>query len=415
MGERPLIVGMPTSTFLPALGGAEVGLHNIALRLIARGHRPVIFCPRPHWRRLKALGWHLPYVVEPFPPKIFGLFLRAPMLGYAILDQVYEGFRRRFGIDVWHGTVGYPTGVSLVHYATKRNIPHLVRCAGDDIQVNEAIGYGMRRDPRVDAQVRHWLPQADRLVAITDSVEAEYHALSIPQDRIARLPNGVDVEAFAGAVDQAAVRRRLGLREDAFLWLAVGRNHPKKDFPTAVRALALLRGQGRACQLAVIGRQASELAPLVGELGLIEDVRLIDGIGETTATGDAPLQFPAHGLIEAYRAADGFAFPSLMETFGIVLVEAMAAGLPVVTTDAPGCRDVVRGGQDAEMVPPGEPEALAARMAAIMADGALRNDLRRRALLRARDFSWETIVDRYIALYRDILAEKEQPCAASQS
>jgi glycosyltransferase involved in cell wall biosynthesis len=98
--------------------------------------------------------------------------------------------------------------------------------------------------------------------------------------------------------------------------------------------------------------------------------------------------------------------PSITETFGIVLVEAMAAGLPVITTDAPGCRDIIRKGKDGVMIPAQNPGALAGAMVRLTEDRDLLTNLSRKSLSRAEDFGWDSVVNRYEALYFDLISQK---------
>ena len=399
-----LTIGFPTSSFLPGLGGVEVGLHNIALRMLERGHRPVVMVTAPHYHALQK-GWSLPYEVISFPPKVWGLVRHVPPLGLAILDAWFEWTRRRYAIDVWHCTMGWPTGVALVHYARRwRAIPHLVRCAGEDIQREPAIGYGARLDPKIDRLVREWLPQADCLVATTDTVAAEYRAIGVAEERIARIPNGVDFARLRTATDRPATRARLGAAENETVFLAVGRNHPKKDFVTLLRAAAELKKRGHtAIRVVVAGLGTTSLKPEADELSLGASCVLIEQIGNASASN---LALPPDELVRLYQAADVFVLPSITETFGIVLVEAMAAGLPIITTDAPGCRDIVRNGQDGILVPPSQPAKLADAMQRIMGDAALAAGLRTKSLARAVDFSWDDIAARYETAYFRLISQR---------
>ncbi len=398
---------MPISSFLPNLGGAEVGLHNIACKLVERGHRPIVMAPAPHVRQLAHEGWQLPYPVEALPPKVWSLLYRAPRLGFWLLDRYFARMQARHGFDFWHCTMGYPTGVALVHFARKRpGIRYLIRCAGEDIQRDPDIGYGARLDPKVDGLVRTYLPRAQMLTAISDSVAEEYRTLGIDESRIRHIPNGVDLARFERTVDRRAVRARHGLDPDGFLFLSVGRNHPKKNYGELIEAAALLANDGgatRPFQLAIVGNGARELTAAVEGHGLAGRITLIDQIGGgETVTGNP--QLPAPELIELYRAANAFVFPSLMETFGVAIVEAMAAGLPVIAGDSPGCRDVVRRDRDGLLVPPRDPRAMARAMATLLTDGAKCTALAESATARAGDFSWDRVVDAYIALYDELAA-----------
>ena len=136
--------------------------------------------------------------------------------------------------------------------------------------------------------------------------------------------------------------------------------------------------------------------------GLSNQIHLLGALGKPSR-GDG-LKLPGNDLVELYRSADAFVFPSHVETFGIALVEAMAAGLPIVTTDGPGCRDIIEDGRWGEMVPVGTPDALARAMGMMMANADLRQARITQARERARTFSWDHIVDQYVEVYRETMA-----------
>ncbi len=409
------VIAMPISSFLPNLGGAEVGLHNIASKLVERGHRPVVMAPAPHVKRLAEEGWRLPYPIEALPPKAWSLLHSAPWLGFWVLDRFFARMQARYDFDFWHCTMGYPTGVALVHFAQRRpEIRYLIRCAGEDIQRDRDIGYGARLDPKVDRMVRAYLPRAQLMIAISDSVAEEYRALGVDETRIRHVPNGVDLDRFGGTVDRRAVRARHGLDPDGFLFLSVGRNHPKKNYRTLIEAAALLAkdaGVTRPFELAIVGNGVRELAAAVDDHGLSGRVTLIDQIGGQIVGGEATAgdpQLPAPALVELYKAADVFVFPSLLETFGIAIVEAMAAGLPIIAGDSPGCRDVIRRDRDGLLVSPRDPAAMAQAMATLLTNDAKRADLAERAAARAGDFSWDRVVDAYTALYDVSVSKRDE-------
>jgi glycosyltransferase involved in cell wall biosynthesis len=400
MTNRPLRIALPTSTFLPNLGGVEVGLHNIASRLLARGHLPVVITSYQHVQALRRLDWTLPYKVLSYPNHIWGALQRFTAPTLLVLDCFHAYLQAHYRFDFWHGTMGWPIGVSLVHFAKPRGIPHLVRCAGEDIQTLSSIAYGARQLPKIDQLVREMLPKADHLVAITESVAEEYRAIGA-RSNIVHIPNGVDCSRFARQTDRGRTRAALGVNEGEFLFLCVGRNHPKKGFTDLVRAAALIqRANGQQFRVAFVGAGCTDLLPLAQELGIADRIVARDAIGGTA--GQQQLEVPDKALVDIYQSADAFVLPSLIETFGIVLVEAMAAGLPVITTDAPGCRDVVRAGRDGIAVPVGQPEALAGAMQELLRLPA--GELSRwseKSRSRAAEFDWDLVVNRYIALYED--------------
>ena len=106
-----LTIALPTSTFLPGMGGVEVGLHNIAARLTERGHRPILIIPAPNVADLRGTGWQLPYEIVSFPPKIWGLL------------------RLLAGAGVWRSSIAFlPTcrvAIDLI-FGTARSVIPLV-------------------------------------------------------------------------------------------------------------------------------------------------------------------------------------------------------------------------------------------------------------------------------------------------
>jgi len=299
--------------------------------------------------------------------------------------------------------MGFPIGVALIHYATRgKHIPHLVRCTGDDIQINREIGYGMRRDNRIDTLIRKWFPMADNLIAITESVVFEYQKLGIEEAKIKLIPNGVDLERFKTVqANYNEIRKKYNVDDNKFIFLCVGRNHPKKNYITLLKATEILyKKKSQEFVVIVAGLQTEDLLPTAKELGITEVLKVAGSLTKDTNINAIP-QLPSDDLIKLYKAADAFVFPSLIETFGIVLVEAMAAGLPIITPDAPGCRDVIRYGKDGLMVQPDSVDKLAEAMFSVMNDQEIREDLAQKSITRAEDFSWDKVVESYISIYKN--------------
>lgn len=209
--------------------------------------------------------------------------------------------------------------------------------------------------------------------------------------------NGVDTARFAAAdrAPAAALRRRAGAA-DRPLILAVGGIEPRKGSDTLVRAIALLRQAGRRPVLAVVGGHSFQdyrayrdrvLASLPGlGLRLDDDVVLLGTVPDT--------ELPAW-----YAAADVFAFPSAKEGWGLAVLEAMSAGLPVVASDLPVFREYLRPGRDALLVPVGDAPALAAALAAVLDDPRLAARLRSAALAVCERFSWARSAAEHRAIY----------------
>ena len=209
--------------------------------------------------------------------------------------------------------------------------------------------------------------------------------------------NGVDTARFQAADPAlaAALRHRAGAAGRPLI-LSVGGIEPRKGSDTLVRALAALKQPGRRPVLAVVGGHSFQdyrayrdrvLASLPGlGLHLDDDVVLLGTVPDA--------ELPAW-----YAAADVLAFPSTKEGWGLAVLEAMSAGLPVVTSDLPVFREYLQPGRDALLVPVDDPSALAAALTAVLDDAELADKLRSAALAVAERFSWARSAAEHRAIY----------------
>lgn len=171
-------------------------------------------------------------------------------------------------------------------------------------------------------------------------------ARGVPAQRVHFVPNAVKPPtALAAPFRDGVCSPRI---------VAAGRLHPKKGFDVLIAALALLRDQGRGfdCEIAGEGEERAKLEGLIAQHGLEGRVRLVGWKGDVSA-------FLATG--------DVFAFPSYQEGFPLVLLEAMAVGLPVAASAIPGPVEMIGEGVDGALVPPGDPAALAQTLAGLIA------------------------------------------------
>jgi phosphatidylinositol alpha-mannosyltransferase len=198
------------------------------------------------------------------------------------------------------------------------------------------------------------------------------------------VPNGLDVESFATAepADLGPGRKLL----------FVGRLHRRKGFPVAVEAFRLLADGGPDIGLIVAGDG--------------EDRTAVDRLEPALRARVTMLGTVPHDQLPRYHVAcDLLVAPSLGgESFGYVLVEAMAAGLPVVASRIPGYDEVVRDGQEGFLVPPGDPRAVADAAAKLLDDPTLARTMGRAGRARAGRYDWAVVAEEIEAAYREALA-----------
>lgn len=377
-----------SSTFLPTVGGAELVVHHLASRLSERGHDVTVVTTRTSARRLPPL----PYAVEGLWPATMPLIASRRWGAHqpALLMSVQLAeIQRRLQPDVWHVHMAFPDAVAAGPFLTRRRSRWFVTCHGVDILTAPELGYGYRLDPGKAARIKRWLPKATGVVAVSPSMEIALRNVGISEGRLHRIPNGVDVERIRRAhVDREQVRKALGVRPGQAMVLTVGRNDPVKRYDVLVDALAEM--QPSPPRWVVVGRRTAGL-------GHHDQLVTIDEISHDSGCGWESV--PPRALIELYRAADLLVLPSQMEAFSVVAFEAFAAGLPVVTTDGPGCRDIAALGASPPPVPVGDASALARAVSLLLNDPALHQSLRAAAHKLADDHRWDRVVAATEAMY----------------
>jgi len=168
----------------------------------------------------------------------------------------------------------------------------------------------------------------------------------------------------------------------------VSRMHPPKDHPTLLEAVAILRAKSCPVELILAGDgdERARHEALAGRLGISDCVRFL---GTRT---DIP---------ELMGASDVLVLATESEGFGVVLLEAMAAGIPVVATDIPPCREALDGGRCGTLVPPRDPQGLAEALERTLRDRRRTDELVHAAATRVRDhYDLPLMVERYARLLR---------------
>ena len=222
--------------------------------------------------------------------------------------------------------------------------------------------------------------------AFADVLTTSY---GIPRERIHVIPPGVELDLFVPA-DRAAARRSLGLPEDAWIAAAVRRLDPRMGLDVLVEAWAEVRARFPERKLLLViggdGHEGPRLQSRVEQLGLAEVVRFTGRLSDSE-------------LVAVNQAADVFGVPSTaLEGFGLVVLEALACGTPVIVTNVGGLPETVRALDPSLVVPPGDAQALAARLAAAL-DGAAPLPSRDRCRRYAEGFSWAESARRHNEVY----------------
>ncbi|MCA9900823.1 MAG: glycosyltransferase [Anaerolineales bacterium] len=245
---------------------------------------------------------------------------------------------------------------------------------------------------------------ADKLIAATPAEEAQLIELyDADPAKIAIIPPGVDLERFQPIIKETA-KKRVGIPCGDTNILFAGRIEPLKGIDTMLRAMALIQERRpevlhNAC-MAIIGGDpwADDLDEEMARLQQLRHDLDIHDLVTFLGAKDQDL------LPNYYAAAEMVVMPSHYESFGMVALEAMAMGTPVIASEVGGLAHLVKHGVTGYHVPSRDPEALAARIYEMLSNKECRQQMGQQAREYARQYAWPNIVDRMLSVYENVVA-----------
>ena len=357
---------MTTNTYTPHVGGVARSVESFSAEYRARGHRVLVVAPEfPEMPSGEQDVVRIP-AIQNFNGSDFSLVL--PVSG--LLSDELDRFRP----DLIHSHHPYLLGVTALRIARFRNLPlvftHHTRY---EEYTHYVPGHAtLLRRFIVEASTRY-ANLADQVFAPSESIAGLLRERGV-KTPIRTIPTGVIVEDFADG-DGAGFRAAHGIPADAFVVGHLGRLAPEKNIPLLAEAMTVFGRSHDDARFLVAGKGPSrkDLVDAFDAAGLGARLHLVDVLRQPQ-------------LSDALHAMDVFAFASKSETQGMVLTEAMAAGLPVVALDAAGAREVVHDRSDGRLLFDDSPQSLADAFEWI----AQRSPQQRRALARAARATAET-------------------------
>jgi D-inositol-3-phosphate glycosyltransferase len=254
---------------------------------------------------------------------------------------------------------------------------------------------------RLDGEA-HVVQIADRLIAATPAeVEQLVWLYDAAREKIAIVPPGVDLAHFH-PIAQEKAKPLIGIPLQRKNILFAGRIEPLKGIDTLLEAIALLKARritdlSDTCVTIIGGNPWADT--LDEEMERLQRMSLELGLDDLVAFAGARDQ---QVLPYYYAAAEMVVMPSHYESFGMVALEAMAMGTPVIASEVGGLAYVVRDGYNGFLVPRRDAEALAQRIADLLNDQPLRQHMSRNATHYARDYDWSIIAERIAAVYNEV-------------
>jgi len=274
---------------------------------------------------------------------------------------------------------------------------------GGDILSLPEIGHGARLWPHIGEGITDCVLQSDRLVAISEDIRLAYLEMGASTSAIQVIPNGTDLLRIRRQeVDRGTVRSQYGLSEKQVILITVARNSPQKNFKDVYDVALRLLAQGLDFSWLLVGKGTEAVLDQCENADVRARLRAIF-VSVPTAQGNTYDNLPPEGIIDLLKSADIYVSLSLLEGLSLAMVEAAAAGLPLVSFKAPGCVDVIEPDVNGYLVDLHDTHTMAHYLALLITNPSLRRQLGDAQQNRLQRYSWQHICDRHERLYHDLL------------
>lgn len=372
-------IGMIYFEFGGAKGIARAA-RELSLRIVQKGHDIQFYCarvpndaahPRLRFRKVTAVN----------------SFTTIGLASFAVAGKAWVG---RGTYDLLH-SYGNIVGSDVItaqschraamQVARARGYPH----SGWNIGTADALRLYLERKNYGERRYK-------RIIAVSDSVKHELMEwYGVNEEDIRVIPNGVDLECFHPGLKESVgkrVRSTLGIREEDFVISFVGNEFGRKGLDSVMQALAAWNN--RAARLLVVGDDESgPYRALARRFGLTDHIFFVSGV-------PAPEQY--------FAASDVFVLPTYYEPFGTVIIEAMACGIPVITSRIAGAVETMEHGVHGLFLDdPSSHEELLHHLSRLGEDVLLRHSISTNALRAIQRFDWDVIADQTLRVYEEIL------------
>lgn len=379
-------IGIFSNCYAPTINGVVRSISVFRQELIRQGHTVYVFAPEARGYVDREPGILRYRAVEITHPAVFSLPIPFSRSISKLIPQLH--------LDIIHSQHPVVLGNEAAHQARRCHIPLIFTYHSHYETYAPYFPFNRKVVIRVTREVvGQYLDRCRRIIVPSESIQGILHE-EYPEvaERTTIIPTPVNLADYEH-LDPAPIRARYGL-DGTFTFFVVARLALEKGLVSLLRAFALVARERPEVRLFVVGD-----GPLRDDL-MAEAAAL--GVAERVIfSGPMPFsEVPQH-----LTAADAFAYASLNETQGLAIVEAMAAGLPVVAMDAPGVRDTIADGVSGLLTAPDE-GSLAAGMRRLMDDGPLRACLSEGARFAAAGYEVARTTRQLVRVYEEAVAEQ---------
>ncbi len=367
-------IALLTNSFLPHIGGAEYVIHQLARVWGLAGHEVTVITVAPGAEPEQGI---------PYSVKTFKLLRGSSRLGYHRFPflqsavKTVSGLLKEYKPDFISAHFGYPVGLWLSRCSP---IPRfIITCHGDEVNPEGKP----RGKYHIDGVLAEAWNRAHGVIAISTHVLRLMEGMGVHPDKIHLIPNGIDRGRFRRPVE-FDLRGRFGIPKDAPVVLSVGGERQAKAFDKGIEAISLLMKDIPDAHYILLGKGNERWVPLVKRLNIERNVTISSLYG--------------YELIGAYQQSDLFLSSSVYEGCPLVVLEAMASGLPVVVTNVSGSQDMIETGRNGIVVEPNRTDEMAKALISLLRDRSLQKRYGLENVERSEYYDWSNIGRMYLEL-----------------
>lgn len=407
------IVQVPRRFVRSHWGGTETVILETSKRLLRMGHKTSIICPNALATKNHEVIEGVQITRTPYFYPYLGLKPEARALldrkgGNLFSFALMKALKTEPQLDLIHLHTAKRAGAIGRYVAEKRRIPYVVSLHGGvfDVPTEEAATWTEPTSGTIEwGKLLGWwvgsrrvLDDASAILCVGEEERVQTQR-NYPGKNVVHLPNGVDPDRFSSG-DGKAFRQIHGIPHDAFVILTMGRIDPQKNQLFVAKLLPELAGIQPKAHLLIIGHVTNDdyyqkILHYIRDHCLESRITVIPG-----------LEANSRSLADAYHAADVFLLPSIHEPFGIVILEAWAAGLPVIASSVGGIPSFVIPYQDGLLFEPNNNESMVEVFRFLTQNPDNPRKLAINGQKKAEnEYSWDVITDRLVGIYEEALRE----------
>ncbi len=382
-----------STTYFPKTGGAERFMHGLASNLVKMGH--IVYVLAPYDRSLeidKKVNYNMLRI------KFIGPFRNIRILLEIVLFLNLLFYYIKYRFDVIQAVLLYPAGYIASLMTRFFKVPSVLRPTGEDIQIYKDINYGLRLNSFVNKRVKLALAECSKAIAISPSILEDLLKADCPGEKIVSISNGLDSERFK-KLPVHNIKADLKLKDSDKVVISIGRNHPKKDYKTLVSAISRCPDN---MKLVIIGGDEGGLRKFVSPDDRSR-IFLLGQFPKNYSINNSRFEFPPDIVIDYLKTSDLFVSTSLIEGSPNVILEAIAAELPIVAVDALGTRDYIKNGKNGLLTKPKDAKALSKAIIEVLSNTNVQKSFSNVNKEYGKEFDWKLIAGKYEALYNTLV------------